>query len=208
MILRNTLAQIAGDSAYGHALFYHYPGGLRFELSAGGSPLDQVLTALRKATSICDDIFDGDAQILVHLRKKSWDSSPFALRSTLRELDLAGIHIPADHEAWIVVEDGVTEDDFAERSYTINCVFNIPTAKLQNLLWCAFASDFAPLSPNPKCRIYLAEPRKGVIVHPYDDRGMDIVGCGHACLQTLHVKHGQWLSDYDKATMRRTFSAS
>lgn len=43
-------AQVQGivGGVYRHALFYNFPGGLRFELSEGDGPLDQALSALRK----------------------------------------------------------------------------------------------------------------------------------------------------------------
>ena len=47
MNLKNKIALLMADSIYRHALFYNYPGGLRFELSEGGHPLDQVLVGLR-----------------------------------------------------------------------------------------------------------------------------------------------------------------
>jgi hypothetical protein len=85
---------------YLHALFYNFPGGLRFELSEGGSPLDEVLTALRKATVICADVFDLQERILVHLKTPA-PTSQFNLRKTLRELKLAGVFIPNAREVWL-----------------------------------------------------------------------------------------------------------
>lgn len=77
-------------------MFYNFPGGLRFELSEGngGSPLDEVLTALRKATAICDDVFVNDDKILPHLQAFA-PASRFGLRKMIRELPVAGILIPA-----------------------------------------------------------------------------------------------------------------
>lgn len=69
MNLRIKPEEIVG-SPYCFALFYNFAGGLRFELSEGngGSPLYEVLTALRKATAICDDVFGNEDKILAHCR--------------------------------------------------------------------------------------------------------------------------------------------
>lgn len=63
MDLKRITQEIVGGP-YRYALFYNFPGGLRFALSAGGSLLDQALIGLRKATVICDDVFDGEQKFL------------------------------------------------------------------------------------------------------------------------------------------------
>lgn len=100
MIFREKIQGAVGDT-YRFALFYTFPGGLRFELSTGDSPLDQVLTALRKATAICDDVFMGEERILVHLQVFA-SASRFGFRQMLRELQLAGIVIPRVREVRFV----------------------------------------------------------------------------------------------------------
>lgn len=204
--LRGHIALLGGPTPYRHALFYRYPGGLRFALSSGGSPLDQVLAALHKATVICADIFDDARPILVHLQKCTSEANPFSLRGTLRELRLAGIEIPRRRESWVVTEEEVVEPDVVEALHWVNLAFELSVAKLRNLLWCAFVRDFAPMSPNPGCGVYLIETAKGILVHPYDDRGMDVVGSGVDILRDLYGKHGKWLLGHDIGTMRRIFS--
>lgn len=204
MNLRREIQEILG-ATYKHALFYNFPGGLRFELSEGGSPLDQVLIALRKATAICDDVFDGADRILAHLRKFV-PASRFQLRPTLRELQLAGVTIPKDREIWLEkMDEGQGGDD---DECWLNCAFEIPKSKLQNLLWCALTTDFPPIRPNPRCRVYLLNPDKGIIVHPYDDRGMDVVSRQKSALAGLYERHNDLLLDYDIEAMRQTFAQS
>lgn len=92
MNLKRKTEEMLG-SRYRSALFYNFPDGLRFQLSDGGSPLDQVLTALRKATAICDDVFGDEDKILAHLQAFA-PASRFGLRKMIRELHVAGIVIP------------------------------------------------------------------------------------------------------------------
>lgn len=198
---RDTIDDLSGGVPYRHALFYHYPGGLRFKLSTGGDAFDQVLTALHKATAICEDIFDGEETLLVHLQKWA-PSTRFALRRALRELDLAGITIPRKRATWL---EKTLSDPRIERGkdeYWVNAAFELPASKLRNLLWCAVATDFARLHPNPYCKVYLVNPRSKLIVHPYDDRGIDIIGDKPA-LGELYRKHEAWLLDYDREAMDR-----
>lgn len=203
MNLRRKTQEIVGRP-YRDALFYNFPGGLRFELSDGGSPLDQALTALRKATAICDDIFGGEEKILVHLEAFA-PASCFGLRKILCELRTAGIVVPRVRDVWLEAEDQTDKAD--ESGAWVSTAFEISTAKLQNLLWCAVTADFgASLRPSPHCKVYLLNPNKGILVHPYDDRGMDVISGDTAALAGLYDRHNNLLLDYDMEAMRETFA--
>jgi len=203
MNLRRKTQEIVGRP-YRHALFYNFPGGLRFKLSSGGSPLDQALTALRKATVICDDVFGEEETILVHLQAFA-PASRFGLRKKLCELHIAGIFVPKVRDVWLEAEDQTDEVDGS--SCWVNCAFEVSTAKLQNLLWCAVTADFgASLRPNPHCRVYLLNLTKGIVVHPYDDRGMDVISRRTSALAGLYERHNDLLLEYDMEAMRETFA--
>jgi hypothetical protein len=205
MNLRRKTQEIVGGP-YRYALFYNFPGGLRFELSDSGSPLDQALTALRRATVICDDVFDGEERILVHLEAFA-PASRFGLRKMLRELRIAGLAVPKARDVWLEADD--QPDDANESVYWVSCAFEVSTAKLQNLLWCAVAADFgSSLRPNPQCRVYLFNANKGIVVHPYDDRGMDVISRRTSALARLYERHNDLLLDYDIEAMRQTFARS
>jgi hypothetical protein len=98
------------------------------------------------------------------------------------------------------------DEDEDENWYWVNCAFEAPVAKLQNLLWCSINSDYGSLRPNPYCRIYLLNPEKGIVVHTYDDRGMDVISCVRAALTGLYERHKHMLLDYDMEAMLQTFA--
>jgi hypothetical protein len=203
MNFKSEIQEIVGRP-YRFALFYRFPGGLRFELSEGDSPLDQALTALRKATIVCEDVFGGEDKILVHLEAFA-PASRFGLRKTLRELRVAGIVVPKAREVWVEIDDEPDDED--EDVYWVSCAFEVPSTKLQNLLWCAVTTDFgSSLRPNPRCRVYLLNPDKGIVAHPYDDRGMDVISRRSSALARLYERHKDLLLEYDMEAMRATFS--
>lgn len=153
VLLRAKIQEVIGET-YRCALFYRFAGSLRFELSSEGSPLEKVLTALGKATAICNDVFEGEERILVHLQAFA-SASRFSLRKMLRELQQAGIVIPSIREVWV----DRTDDDDDGAGCWVSCAFEVPVTKLQNLLWCAVAADFSSVRPNPHCRVYLIKDR-------------------------------------------------
>jgi hypothetical protein len=203
MNFKSVIQEIVGRP-YRFALFYNIPGGLRFSLSEGDSPLDQVLTALRKATIVCDDVFRGEDKILVHLETFA-PASRFGLRKMLRELCIAGIVVPKPRDVWIERADET--DDENENTYWVSCAFEVPAAKLPNLLWCAVTADFgSSLRPNPRCRVYLLNLDKGIVAHPYDDRGMDVISRRSSALAGLYERHKDLLLEYDMDAMRARFA--
>lgn len=201
---RNLIAQVFGHDACGNALFYRAPGGLRFEMSEGGTPLDQVLTALRKATEVLEFVFSGRETIAVCLRRVM-GTNPFSLRRPLRELAMAGVSIPVCREFWLEpVPLGDRWDEKVEE-WTAFVAFEFPTVRMQSLLWCAFATDFGPFRPNPHCSVYFVDVERRLLAHPYDDRGMDIVGPNTDLLSQIYVRFNSMLLDYDRPTMDETF---
>ncbi len=187
--------------AFDRPLFYSYPVGLRFELSEGGDFLEQFLTALRKATEICTDIFVGD--IVVCLRVYMWQTSNcFAYRSILRGLEAAGICIPKDKEIWLEPTQRPSE----EPHWWVHVAFQVPSVLLSNVLWCAVAREFSSIQPNPGCQIYLFDLQNKLMVWVYDDRGMDVVGENHQALKGLYTKFSGYLLEYDRQKMDTVFN--
>lgn len=207
MDLQIEIERIFGCNTFARPLFYSYPGGLRFELSEPGGVIDQFLTALRKATRICNDIFRGEDELVVCLRAYS-NGSHFIHRPELRALRSAGIPIPSMRSIWredIAADEWYSED---QPEYWINVAFKLPISRLETLLWGALAKDLAPIQPQFNCALYLFNLPQRVMVFPYDDRGMDVVGPNRTLLRQLYCQHQKYLLDYDRAEMDSTFAAA
>lgn len=61
---RDTIYSTFRPSALTPPIFYTNEGGLRFELSCGGTPLDQFLTAYAKARETCNDLLKYDMKTM------------------------------------------------------------------------------------------------------------------------------------------------
>ncbi len=198
MSLRDQIKVQFLGKAFERPLFYKYPNGLRFELSEGGSVLEQFLTALRKASQICSHIFTD--QITVCLQVYAWNDNHFAYRTILHDLKAAGIYIPKEREIWLEPQ----EDELEPMRLSI--AFKAPKELLQNLLWCSVARDFSSIRPNPGCNVYLFNFTSKLMVWAYDDRGMDVVGSNHHALKALYTQFSSYLLEYDRAAMEMTFA--
>ncbi|MGY2337685.1 DUF3885 domain-containing protein [Pseudomonas sp. SDO5532_S415] len=205
MNLELEIGSVFGGKAFVRPLFYSYPGGLRFELSEIGGAIEQFLSALRKSTKICSDIFAGETTLVACLRIHS-GSNPFAHRAVIHDLRSAGIEIPTKRSVW---RDEIDPSEWYcenEPEYWINAAFEAPVTLLQAILWCALAKDFAVIQPKPRCDFYLFNLKQRIVAFPYDDRGMDVIGPNTSLLLQLYRRHHADLLDHDRPLMDITFA--
>ncbi|BEV73735.1 MULTISPECIES: DUF3885 domain-containing protein [unclassified Paludibacterium] len=207
MSLKDQIEKTFGHEACSDGLFYRFPGGLRFELSESGTSMEMVLGALWKAKAIFEFTFTPSNEVLVCLRRFMGES-PYSLRSALRELEIADISIPANREYWL--ESIAPKDRFDENTeeWYAYLAFELPVAKLEPLIWCAVATDFPQLHPNPHCSVYVIDIKQRLLAHPYDDRGMDIIGPNTQRLSELYAQFNSMLLDYDRSTMDKSFKTT
>jgi len=203
--LRDKIWQIFGPTIFNRPLFYSYPGGLRFELSEGGSATEQLRVALRKSKVICKDIFVDDHPIAACLRIYS-DNNRFLHRRSILALKHAGINIPAERWLWSEERDKDDWCDESEPDYWLYLAFEASAGSLDALLTCALVKDL-DLGTYPYCDLYLFNLRKGIVAFPYDDRGMDVVGPNTVALRNLYNAHHKYLLNYDRAIMEKTFGS-
>jgi len=200
---RNEILESFGPAVFSRPLFYCYPGGLRFELSEGGTAVRQLVVAMEKARRICKDIFDDGESMIACVRAHA-DSQRFSHRRELRALRDAGIRIPARRWIWSEEKDEDDRCDDEGPEYWVHLAFEAPAAWLESLLWCALAKDLG-IHPQIQSGIYLFNLKKNIVAFPYDDRGMDVVGPNEDALRELYEVHGELLLEYDREIMEGTF---
>lgn len=198
MTFRSQIEKFFEGKAFDRPLFYAHKGGLRFELSKGGSYLNQFLTALRKGSEICDSIFDEQVTVCIKIYGAQ---SLLSSLSVFREFKDLGVIIPECREHWS--ENDEDDEDFegSETNKWHYIAFNADKVLLEHLLWCSFAAHFGSIKPRPKAMVYLFNFKKQLMVWPYDDRGMDVVGNNHKLLKDLYLKFNAYLLGNDREAM-------
>lgn len=203
MNIRAQIESMFDGKAFKRPLFYNYEGGLRFELSEGGNYLNQFLTAHRKGMEVCSQVFSGCEDITICVRVYGSKTLLSSL-STLKSLREAGLYPETDKEHWTEFdEEWQGDDDYADSLWHY-IAFKVPAEYLINALWCALSSDLG-IEPSPMADIYLFNLDKEVMVFPYDDRGMDIVGPNKQLLKEQYDKFGHYLLGYDREAMDAAF---
>jgi Domain of unknown function (DUF3885) len=207
MSIRSMIEQQFEERVFTRPLFYTHPLGLRFELSEGNTLLERFMTALRKAMEISSSIFADESSIPVCLRVWT-NTNPFRHREVLANLKVAGLTIPKQREVWLEPMDLGEGIEPIEPMFWLNVAFEIPKELLQNVLWCALARDLSPIQPNTLgCMFYLFSAQKRIVVFPYDDRGMDVVGPDWTTLKVLYTVFEKYLLEYDRQKMDQIFGA-
>jgi len=202
------IQQKFGIREFPHAMFYKFEHALRFELGGMGTgtnrPLRRFIQAFERASTISQTLFGQSAQVSVLVSSYSIDQpdkkrlKPFKLCGLKRsEFEYLG-KFPQDDEEHIV-EFG--SDLFRHWDMTILK----DKQAIAEIIWLCIGPE---LGIHPRIRnskVYLVDTEKGLLLHVYDDRGMDLVAVQKASLMNIFTEYNDWLLEYDLPQMTATF---
>jgi hypothetical protein len=202
--------QVFDGKAFQNFLLGHFDCGLRFQLTEGGAPLKQVLVALGKAARICEDVFEGQQLVTICITFAMEKHYLSETKKILRSLEMAGIPVPPRKCRSFWVEEFSEEDllDSAQLLWKAHIAYNISVKDLSCALWCCVTTDHRCCKPSGHWQIRLFNLNKRLIIYPYDDRGMDIVGFDEDMLIRLYRKYNAYLEVYHRKYMDECFMGS
>jgi hypothetical protein len=195
------------------AIFHRAPFGLRFELGDEWAvETDQVtrfLQAMDRSRAVCEAAFADSKTVLAVLRL--WGTRrPSPRARTLRRLASMGFR-PA-----LTFGCAYAEPDAEPPVIRTYFYESGPTTAADRavLLWDACAteigvepsSEFMGVAPDQFGSL-LVDFERGVLVHVYDDRGMDVIGADLDVLRPLYHQFGDWLADHGRERMVANFEA-
>ena len=162
--------QVFGKESFQNGIFYRQENCIRLGLSDDGveskSYIKMFTVALERATRIIELAFEKSEKVSICYAFPG--DSMISNLSSFRDLKSMGLSIPNDYgifREWV-------EDDEWNRNYLF---FQINKSELHK---CIFGVLGAELGIEPSCGfdLYLYDEQAGILVNPYDDRGLDIVG--------------------------------
>ncbi|HEU0076217.1 MAG TPA: DUF3885 domain-containing protein [Longimicrobiaceae bacterium] len=190
---------VFGRDAFEAGLFYANEPALRFELSRGSTFVEQFTSAYDRAREIARYAFRDSASLVVVL---AWfgDGPPVRHLSVFRSLRACGVRMRRPRSCWTrAFEEG---GEVEQRTLV---AFRADASALDGLLWGALAVDLG-IRPRLLARVYLADPERGLLLHPYDDRGMAAIGPDRERLRELFARFHDCLLAYDLARMEAFFA--
>lgn len=191
-------------------LFYNAPIGIRFEL---GVPYREIedpnyfMTVQLRAKIIFESLFDKDDEIILIVKTfkyvepfsscKDGDSVFSAMYIRGNVIDEAKLH----EELPQYDEDDGTLIGYAQTFY-ISCLRS--DIIYPNIIKAIGNQDFS-IKPYITDGVYFIHPKRHVIFHMYDDRGLDMVANNTEVLKPIYTKFNHWILDYDREIIDRIF---
>ncbi|KMO28301.1 DUF3885 domain-containing protein [Methylobacterium aquaticum] len=197
-----------GWDGFPHALFYHARYALRFELDndAQGAPV-QLIRAMDRARLIASDAFAESVTLTAVI-------SYYSDRKTARRVSAA-----FDRLAKIGFRESLRGSDRVPRNDEDHIAafgvdlyrcwhgadFDKSDDAMTALLWAALTRDLS-ITPSTRCfSVHIVDFARKIVVHPYDDRGLDVVAPDRQTLRPLYERRNDWLLDHDRKAMDATF---
>ncbi|WP_400191958.1 DUF3885 domain-containing protein [Hymenobacter sp. B81] len=184
-------------------LFYSWPVGLRFELATDthiATTDDYFREAVHRASVLFQAVFQPDDEVLVVYqqpadKRRRIRVGNFLLRQCgIGRSQVRFQRIPAPHP-----------DSYCRQWHRASFLTPAAAIHFPAILTALAHQDFPPRKPALHGEVFFIHPRRGLIWHMYDDRGLDILAPAPAALQDLYHTHHAWLLDYDRARMRAVF---
>lgn len=208
----NNIQQAFGIEELPRNLFYSLDQALRFEL--GGKefgtdrPMRRFAQAYQRSQTVSEAFFKNSAGVFLFLSSYGEEQPD---RKSLKPLKFCGLK-PKDFQYFSKTPQ---QDDEHIAEYGSDIFRNFYFTKLKDkatipeILWLGIASEMG-IRPRfqGSTTAYLVDPEKGLILHLYDDRGMDLVAVEKAALGAIFVEFRKWLLDSDLDRMTDMFGRS
>ena len=195
------------------APFRSSPFSLRFELGGEGfgigAPVPRFMQALGRATRVAQEVFEGSRQAFgivaaypdpAHdLFAPAQDGFAALAAAGFTSRPVSEWHAPL----W---PDQAEEEDRVPchwRAYDLTD----DAGQRDVLLWCAVSYEMA-VTPKAPVTSFLVDFDRNILLHVYDDRGMDVTALDRETLLPVYRRWGDWLLDYDRQRMGAAFGES
>ncbi|WP_019947731.1 DUF3885 domain-containing protein [Hymenobacter aerophilus] len=191
----------------GPGLFYSWPIGLRFDLQMEGAASDEAYFAevLRRASVIFEAVFAPDDEVLVVVQRQRWKGRFRRWRFRANHFVLRQLK-SSKQEAefqWLA-----NRTRFADTRQLIRFTVQRTAAHIpyRQILQAISHQYFPPRRPQLSDDVFFINLRSKLILHMYDDRGLDVISPDVETLRPLYVELQPLLLDYDREQMAATFA--
>lgn len=191
-------------------LFYNSDIGIRFELGVPYRGIEDPLyfeTVQKRSETLFESVFLESSELYI-VRKTYEPEAPYEVLNP-------GVNVFAEYiDSAIINKVDCFEDkpDYDEdtneltgysKSYSVLC--NLNNIDYKGILKAISYSDFPSKGNYISDRIYFIHPKKNIVFHMYDDRGLDLAAVRSENLMVLFNEFNDWILDYDREKIERTF---
>ena len=181
----------------GGGLFYRWPIGLRFELG---------LEAFRERTTrLYEFVFAPEDNCVIVSQDRPLNISSAAEQRYFQVFSLPGT-FDAGHPLGLQSLKVKTVEEGEQETFSLQWA-QLPARSFRygSVLECIANADHAK-TPSVSGRVYFLNPATGVIMHVYDDRGLDIIAARREALIPMYQTFKHWVLDFDRERIARVLS--
>lgn len=183
-------------------LFYRWPIGLRFDLGGRATAPQEVEEVMRRSTALFEAVFSLEDSCIVVSQDWPCDDKVSHLSALF--------DFSRNYSARLERPQGCVEVQEAEEPeigpHTLTWVEQPARTFRYDLILGGIANADHARTPAVKGRVYFVNPRTNVIMHMYDDRGLDLIAKTKDALYSLYHDFNAWILEYDRARIERTFA--
>jgi uncharacterized protein DUF3885 len=194
-----------------HHELWASPFRLRFELSHGGPYVSMFTSAYDRARRLARAALPAERVVAVIAaipnpsRELGAKQRGWTARSAYDVLKKMGVPTTPPEAAWTDhVHPPQARDDTARRWR--HRAVSVTWDQADILLWNQVARDIG-VQPQAPVLTRLVDLARGISVHAYDDRGMDIIALNRDTVADLYTRFNDWLLDHDRPRMTEVFAA-
>lgn len=202
MSLKDQVIKRFGNKAFSmRPTFYNNEGALRFELGVGDDRLTYLITAFHRLNTVLDDLGFKDQPVGVAASIYTYQSTEEEPASPLHQQLLPLARMIENWNLGKFKKSELVLSSTDENTYyaTHLSLTNLNDFSVSRSIFEHLLRDFGGSSNTPFLMLFNLE--LGIIINPYDDRGMDVFGPNHDLLKKLYNKRNDWLLDYDREQM-------
>jgi hypothetical protein len=199
----------------GPPLFYKWPVGIRFELGTNQADMSYEDVVLHRACALYEAAFSsGDDSWIVSGTTRIVFIRPGEVGVTggryrpfcptvfqLRKPGSLGLRGPAGRYRLLTNEDADTREVTTLRWAGIQ-PRNID---YRRILQAKKNANYYLRRPRTCDRVYFVNRTRDLILHMYDDRGLDIIAARPSDIQPIYDAHRSWILDYDRLQIEKVF---
>lgn len=181
--------------------FYNHEGALRFELGVGDDNLSYMSNAVYRFNALLDDLGFKDQLVGIASYIYTYEPNDIEQVDPLYQQLLPFARNLANKGFGKFDKTNFIQIPNDEHS---SCSFHFSTTSLNELgvaqsIMEHLLRDFGGSNDTPLLMFFNIE--LGIIINPYDNRGMDVFGPNRDFLRKLYHKRYEWLLDYDRQRM-------
>ena len=181
----------------GGGLLYRWPVGIRFELG-----LD---TFRERAPKLYEAVFAPEDVCVIISQDWPGNISPLARQRYFRVSSIPGA-FDSKHPLSVQSLEVTTEEEGEQETFNLQWG-QLPARSFQygSVLEGIANTDHAQ-TPSISGRVYFLNPATAIIVHMYDDRGLDIIAATRESLIPIYQTFNDWVLDFDRERIANALS--